>query len=94
MRIRFLRGVAGQNFSYRKGQEIDLPFHIANEFLHSNNAIVIDDNLPTGLNEPIKKEPVGKEPVIKTTIIKNKVVTREPVKKEIVKRKPRKRKVK
>lgn len=91
MRIRFLRGVAGQNFSYRKGQEIDLPFHIANEFLHSNNAIVIDDNLPTGLNEPIKKEPAGKEPVIKTTIIKNKVATREPVKKEVVKRKTRKK---
>lgn len=67
MLIKFLESVAGDDFSFGKGAEIDLPNRIAMSFVHAGCAVAIDP-VPQGLQEP-KRQPINTIPEVHTVVI-------------------------
>ena len=76
MLVKFLHSIAGNDYKYGKGEEVDLPDNIAMKFINTGNAVVYDSDLPKGIQKP-KRKPIVDIPEVHTTIIKKKPKVRK-----------------
>ena len=65
MLIKFLHSVAGDDFSYGKGREIDLPDNIARSYIRTDNAVAVSN-----ISDQPRRRPIVSMPEVHATIIK------------------------